>query len=162
MTTGLPRLTIGRRMPAPLAAVALTKRGATAATTLSAALSLDAYVPAKLGAGDTAVPYTEPVRELLPRLFNEYHGLVLFMALGAAVRLLSPLLKSKRDDPAVVVVDEACTFAISVLSGHLGGANALAHQVGAVLHATPVITTGSDALCRGRAEGIAAGWRFVL
>jgi cobalt-precorrin 5A hydrolase len=60
------------------------------------------------------------------------------------VRLIAPHLRDKTQDPAVVVVDEAGKFAIPVLSGHLGGANALARQLATVLGATPVLTTASD------------------
>jgi len=124
---------------------------------------LDRYVPARLAfAGDDALPYEQPARELLDLLFPSYNGLILFMALGAAVRLLAPLLRDKQSDPAVVVVDETATFVISVLSGHIGGANALTREVAAALGATPVITTASDG--RGLPAldllGRAAGWRL--
>jgi cobalt-precorrin 5A hydrolase len=68
------------------------------------------------------------------------------MAVGAVVRLVAPLLEGKRKDPAVVCVDEAGRFAVSVLSGHLGGGNALAEEVAAVLGAQAVVTTASDVL----------------
>ncbi len=70
--------------------------------------------------------------------------MVAVMAAGIVVRKLAPLLKGKDRDPAVVVVDEAGRFAISMLSGHLGGANVLARRVAAALGGTPVITTATD------------------
>lgn len=58
--------------------------------------------------------------------------------------MIAPLLKDKKTDPAVVVIDDKAEHVISVLSGHLGGANELTRQVAALLHARPVITTASD------------------
>ena len=84
-----------------------------------------------------------PVRPVIGRLFKEYQRLILVMPAGAAVRLVAPLLDSKRIDPAVVCVDEAGRFAVSLLSGHLGGADALAREVADALGATAVITSAS-------------------
>ena len=66
------------------------------------------------------------------------------MAAGIVVRSIAPYLKGKDTDPAVVVVDEAGRFAISLLSGHLGGANELARGVAKILGGTAVITTATD------------------
>ncbi len=77
--------------------------------------------------------------------WGAYDGLVYLVSLGAVVRTVAPLLKSKDEDPAVVVVDDAARFAISVLSGHVGGANALTERVAAALGAQAVVTTASDA-----------------
>lgn len=82
----------------------------------------------------------------VPALFAAFDGIVCVVSLGAVVRLIAPLLGDKTRDPAVVVVDEAGRFAIPVLSGHLGGANALSGRLAAALGATPVLTTASDAL----------------
>ena len=68
------------------------------------------------------------------------------MPVGAAVRLLASSLDDKHSDPAVVCVDDGGRFAVSLVSGHLGGADALAQEVAAALGATPVITSGSHAL----------------
>ncbi|MHB0870432.1 MAG: cobalt-precorrin 5A hydrolase [Chloroflexota bacterium] len=100
--------------------------------------------------------------DLIEGLFKEYHGIVLFGALGMAVRLIAPLARDKRTDPAVVVVDDAGRFAVSLLSGHLGGANALARRVAELLGAQPVITTGSEALGTLAVDllGREFGWRL--
>ena len=66
------------------------------------------------------------------------------MATGIVVRTLAPLLKDKRSDPAVVVCDEQGDYAVSLLSGHLGGGNTLARQVAAITGGQAVITTASD------------------
>jgi cobalt-precorrin 5A hydrolase/precorrin-3B C17-methyltransferase len=89
--------------------------------------------------------YDGSVREALPAAFAECDRLVLFLATGAAVRLLAPLLGGKHTDPGVVTVDEAHTFAVALLGGHAGGANSLARDVSAVLGSTPVVTTATDA-----------------
>lgn len=82
--------------------------------------------------------------DLTERLFLESDGIIFCMAMGIVVRILSPYIKDKHTDPAVVVVDSAGRFAISALSGHEGSANNLAIQVSNILGAEPVITTASE------------------
>lgn len=91
--------------------------------------------------GDTA-PYA--VREI-ERAWAECDALVCFLAVGATVRLLAPLLADKTTDPGVVCVDEAQRFAVPVLGGHAGGSNDLAERVADLLGATAVVTTATDA-----------------
>lgn len=76
--------------------------------------------------------------------FSQADALVYVGACGIAVRAVAPHLASKTSDPAVVVVDEGGRFAISLLSGHLGGGNDLAREVAAACGAVPVITTATD------------------
>jgi cobalt-precorrin 5A hydrolase/precorrin-3B C17-methyltransferase len=75
-------------------------------------------------------------------------GFVLFLATGAAVRIVAPLLADKNRDPAVVCIDEGGRFAVALVGGHAGGANALARQVGELLDAEPVLTTATDSTGR--------------
>ena len=76
--------------------------------------------------------------------FKKYDGLIFIMAAGIVVRVIAPLLKGKTEDPAVVVIDEKGNYAISLLSGHLGGANKLAEDIAKIIGAKPVITTATD------------------
>ncbi len=82
--------------------------------------------------------------ELTKTLFSENDGIIFVCACGIAVRVIAPLVESKLSDPAVVVVDDMGRFAVSLLSGHLGGANRLAELAAAAIGAQPVITTSTD------------------
>ncbi len=90
--------------------------------------------------------YDGPARQALPRAWAQCDGLVCFLAVGATVRLIAPLLDSKWTDPAVVCVDESARRAVAVVGGHAAGANALAARVAAVFGADAVITTATDAI----------------
>ena len=90
--------------------------------------------------------YEEKPKEALQRAWEECDCIVLFLAVGAAIRLLAPLLEDKRRDPGVVCVDDAGKFVVALVGGHGGGANALAERVADTLGAVPVVTTASDAL----------------
>jgi cobalt-precorrin 5A hydrolase / precorrin-3B C17-methyltransferase len=91
--------------------------------------------------------YHPPAAAAVPAAFAECTGLVVFLAAGATVRLLAPLLAAggKATEPAVVCVDQAHHYAISLLCGHQGGGNQLAARVAEVLGATAVISTATDA-----------------
>jgi len=77
--------------------------------------------------------------------FSAYRRHVFIGAVGIAVRAIAPHLRDKTQDPAVAVLDLAARFAISLVSGHAGGANALARELARLTGATAVITTGTDA-----------------
>ncbi|VAW86400.1 Cobalt-precorrin 5A hydrolase [hydrothermal vent metagenome] len=89
-------------------------------------------------------PYEGALRAQMAGFFSDYDQIVFFVSLGAVVRLIAPHLKSKDEDPGVLVVDDAAQFVIPVLSGHVGGANAYAEQLANLLGAVPVLTTASD------------------
>ncbi len=90
------------------------------------------------------VSMKESVSASVAECFGRADAIVFFAAAGIAVRSIAPCLRHKSSDPAVVVVDETGKFCISLLSGHAGGANALAEQIAALIGATPVITTATD------------------
>ncbi|KEO81801.1 cobalt-precorrin 5A hydrolase [Tumebacillus flagellatus] len=136
-------------MPNPYAIVAITKHGVEKARHLHAHLpGSDLYYMRKFAQGDEEERgihlFEGSVRLILPDLFQRYTGIIQFISLGAVVRMIAPILKDKKTDPGVVVVDDRAQFAISVLSGHLGGANELTRVVGELLGAVPVVTTASD------------------
>ena len=132
-----------------LATFAISNRGVALVLKLATHLSVDGYIPSKfrgVAAKGSTIFEHEQLHETLEIAFRRYNALVLIMPLGAAVRLIAPFVRDKKTDPAVVVVDEAGTQIISLLSGHLGGGNDLARQVAFVLGGRPIITTASDVL----------------
>ena len=133
------------------AVVAITRHGIALAGKVVAALpGASLFAPEKFRAeADAAAPgaatcYAGKTGDQIPALFAAFDHLIAIVSLGAVVRLIAPHLKSKEVDPAVVVLDEAGKFAIPILSGHLGGANALAGHLATALGATAVLTTASD------------------
>ena len=108
------------------------------------------------------IPFDLPVRPLVGQLFGECESLVLMMPVGAAVRLLAGHIGDKHTDAAVVCVDDAGRFAVSLLSGHVGGADALAEQVADAIGATAVITSASHVLRTIAVDllGKNFGWRI--
>ncbi|MEV5103333.1 precorrin-3B C(17)-methyltransferase [Streptomyces massasporeus] len=90
--------------------------------------------------------YEGPVGDAVRTAFAQCEQLVCFLATGAVVRLVAPLLSGKTEDPGVVCVDEGGRFAVSLLGGHAAGGNELAREVGDLLGAEPVVTTATDAV----------------
>lgn len=86
----------------------------------------------------------ESTKEWAEKQFESADGIIFIGATGIAVRSIAPYVASKKTDPAVLVTDECGKFVISLLSGHLGGANELALQAAEALHAVPIVTTATD------------------
>lgn len=130
-----------------LALVAITANGARLARRLRDGLGGELHVSRRYvtlaGAGARLFDPGD-LRELLATLWRENDALVCVMASGIVVRMIAPLVSSKESDPAVVVMDEAGSFAISLLSGHLGGANELAERCASLSGGRAVITTATD------------------
>ncbi|NJC73269.1 precorrin-3B C(17)-methyltransferase [Planosporangium thailandense] len=95
---------------------------------------------------DETLAYDGPVADQIRGAWPESRALVCFLATGATIRLIAPLLRDKHTDPGVVCVDEAGRFAVALAGGHGGGANDLAARVADVLGAQPVVTTATDAV----------------
>ncbi len=133
-----------------IAVVAITRHGIAMAGKVVAALpGTQLFAPEKFraeaeAASSSALCYAGKTGDQIPALFQAFDGIVAIVSLGAVVRLIAPHLKSKEVDPAVVVLDEGGRFAIPILSGHLGGANALAGHLATAIGAQAVLTTASD------------------
>lgn len=94
------------------------------------------------------------IKDLTGELFNKYECIIFVSACGIAVRCISPFLKSKFEDPAVLVVDDNGNNVISLLSGHIGGANEITLKISDVINANPVITTSTDTNKKGALDVI--------
>ncbi|MCL0070222.1 precorrin-3B C(17)-methyltransferase [Dehalococcoidia bacterium] len=130
-----------------IAIVVITRKGVKLGRQLNGFLPAShLYLPAKFASGQIPGEHSfqHPVKEVVGKAFLEYESLVLIMAAGIAVRSIATKLRSKHQDPAVVVLDEAGKFVVSLLSGHRGGANALATTVAFHIGAQPVVTTASE------------------
>ena len=103
------------------------------------------FTPSKLSNGNNSITwYSEPTSDKIIELFKNSNALICLFSLGAVIRLIAPHLKDKKTDPAVIVIDDKMNFVISVLSGHIGGANELTQEISEKLNALPVITTAAD------------------
>lgn len=129
-----------------LAIIALTKGGVKLGTLLKERLPhAHLYLPKKLGLKGVGVKsFSKDLGELFGEIVHHYSRFICIMAAGIVMRTISSFLSHKSVDPAVVVVDEKGRFAISLISGHLGGANDLAREVALITGGEPVITTATD------------------
>ncbi|GFZ32643.1 cobalamin biosynthesis protein CbiG [Clostridium zeae] len=86
------------------------------------------------------------ISEVVSEIFKQkkYDALIFFTSTGIAVRAIAPYIKSKDKDPAVLVIDVLGKYVISLLSGHLGGANELTTEISKLIKAEPIITTATD------------------
>jgi cobalt-precorrin 5A hydrolase len=129
--------------PLSTAVWALTVQGCDLARRVAARLGGVVCVPRRYAA-HPAEQGLDRIAAALAADFHAYRRHVCIAATGIVVRTIGPLLRDKASDPAVVVVDHNGRFAISLLSGHLGGANDLARQVAAITGGRAVITTATD------------------
>lgn len=125
------------------AVIAFTRRGAALGKTLAEGLNASLHVPARF-AGEVGAEAYDSLADWTARMWREKDALLFVGACGIAVRAIAPHVKDKFTDPAVVSVDEAGRFAIALLSGHVGGANALALRVAALTGGQAAISTATD------------------
>jgi len=143
---------IGERKP--FAIYAITQHGLGIAARLAGTLGdADVYVSEKLLGAAQAIPELSraltlklPMGPVLARTFTAYDCHVFAISVGAVVRMIAPLIKDKKIDPAVICVDDAARFAICVLSGHVGRGNFFTDRVAWILGSQSVVTTASDAI----------------
>ncbi|ROP62649.1 cobalt-precorrin 5A acetaldehyde-lyase [Enterobacter sp. BIGb0383] len=129
--------------PESIALFCLTPGGVALARELQKALPMTCFTREAL-LTEGFLPFNGGFGESLRQAFRDYRALVVIGATGIVVRTLAPVIEDKLSDPAVVVIDERGQHVISLLSGHVGGANALARYLAGVIGADPVITTATD------------------
>lgn len=132
-----------------IAIIAITRNGSVIGKKLLSSLNCaELHVSARYACeSDHTVRSFEPtaLKEVLNSLWNRVDGFIFIMSTGIVVRLVAPLLRSKSSDPAITVMDDQGRFSISLLSGHLGGANELTERCAAITGSSAVITTATDA-----------------
>ena len=107
--------------------------------------NFEVFAPIKFSDNNEKIQwYDESTSKKIVDLFKKHDGIICLFSLGAVIRLLAPHIKDKKTDPAVIVIDDNANFVISVLSGHLGGANELSNEIAEKMDATSVITTAAD------------------
>ena len=127
------------------AVIAVTENGKAIADRLSEKIKTDDIFFQRRG-----------IKELTGELFKNYDCIIFICACGIAVRCIAPYIKSKFEDPAVIVVDDMGKNAISLLSGHIGGANEITKEISEILGGNAVITTATDVSDKGALDVIAS------
>jgi len=147
------------------AIVAVSKNGSLLASRLKQVYGdqTDLYVVSKFSEyASDCISYDLPLRPVVSRIFKTYDTIVMFLPVGAVVRLVSPHLKTKTVDPAVICVDEMGKFAVSLVSGHIGGADEATQKISDVLGSIPVITSASHVLDSISVDLLGKEWGWVL
>ncbi|WP_413110272.1 cobalamin biosynthesis protein [Thaumasiovibrio sp. DFM-14] len=147
-----------------IAIYGITKNGAEQGARLKRSLPFaDLFVaPVAFNENGEAKPLTLPLADFVAPRFANYDAHIFICAAGIVTRIIAPLIQDKRTDPAVVCVDEQAMFAISMLSGHRGGANQLTQRIAEIIKATPVITTASDVAENVSADMLGARFGWTL
>ena len=127
------------------AILSVSKRGAELGQRIKALVAPHAVCYEKTGreSGGEAI-YFDSLKPHMGDIFKTYDQVLCIMALGIVVRMIAPYIEHKSKDPAIVVMDEAGHHTISLLSGHLGGANEWATTIALAIDSDPVITTATD------------------
>lgn len=120
-----------------------------------------AYAPARFAREDF-LPLPQPTLSFYGEAFSQSDALIFVGSCGIAVRSIAPYVRDKRTDPAVVCIDELGGHVIPLLSGHIGGANALARRLSAALGAEAVITTATDVNRRFSVDTWASEQGFLI
>ena len=126
-----------------LCAAGFSDRGASLALKIALAFGGEAWAPARY-AGEGLRAIDAPLSDWAGARFRDADALVFVASCGIAVRAIAPHLRGKDTDPAVVVADELGKNVISLLSGHIGGANGLTRRIAAITGGNAVVTTATD------------------
>lgn len=126
------------RVKMKIAVISVTKSGDIIAEKLKSVLEIELYSKELIKEFN--------LKQITKKLMEEYKAIIFISSTGIAVRAIAEYLKSKDKDPAIIVIDSSANFVISLLSGHLGGANELTLEISKILNSTPVITTATDNL----------------
>lgn len=125
--------------------VAFSANGCKTSIKLKELLNEDVEIWCKTSSDTYGVPQIEcGLHEWTKKAFEECDAIISIGAVGIAVRHIAPFIKSKTTDPAVICMDEHAKFTIPLLSGHIGGGNALASRIAILMDSEPVITTATD------------------
>ncbi len=145
-----------------MAAIFLTEGGKSLARKLKTHYpELRLYTTEALADKD-AEAFQKPLSSFISSVWKDFRVIIFISALGIAARAVAPSIKSKLSDPAVICIDEKGSFVISLLSGHLGGANALAREIAEKIEATPVITTSTDVQGKPCLEDLAKRYSLII
>ena len=127
------------------AIISVTMKGARLGQRVKHSIAPDAICFEKEGktSGHEDITFSS-MKDIIGDVFKTYDRVLCIMAVGIVVRMIAPYIVHKSEDPAIVVMDEAGHNVISLLSGHLGGANEWTSMIGLAVDAHPVITTATD------------------
>ncbi len=129
-----------------IAVITLCNQGVELARQIITNLGGDLFVHTTADITDSRAERFEKVIVLTEKIFSSYSGIIYIMPSGIVSRAIAPLINSKYTDPAIIVMDVLGRYAISFLSGHEGGANNLAIEIGNITGAEPVITTTTEVI----------------
>ena len=146
----------------PLTAIATHSQAAQVLLPLAQNSQIELWLPNSIEPQGNSQHYQNSLREHLTNIWSDNQAFIFCLAAGAVVRLIAPLLKSKAEDPAVVVIDARGDYVISLCSGHQGKADLLAQLIANQLGATAIITGASHNLSLPAIDtfGFTYGWRM--
>ena len=146
--------------------MAITHQGVETALKIQRGLDISGYsctvyAPKKFSQNGV-VSFDTKLADFISGIYSKADGIVAVMASGVIIRSVAPILESKLTDPAVVGVDAMGKFAVSLLSGHLGGANDLANTVAKIINAIPVVTTATEVMGKQSVEELSKNLHLVI
>lgn len=138
-----------------IAILTVTEKGLKLANSIKENLDLD-YTVIK------ADIYHKNIMKNMEDVFFEYDGIISIMAFGITIRSISPFIQSKVSDPAVLGIDEKGQYIVSLLSGHLGGANDLSYKIANYINGQAIISTSTDVNLKHGIDSIASRYFYEI